>query len=167
MNIENKTQIESTEGKEIEKKFIVKKLPENLESFPKKEIRQGYVSISEDGTEVRVRQKNNKFYHTTKSTGGLVRKEVEKEITQEEFDTFWAQTEGRRVEKTRYEIPLENDLLAELDIYHGDLDGLQTVEVEFHGNNIEGFTPPDWFGDDVTENRAYKNANLALKGLPQ
>jgi CYTH domain-containing protein len=167
MSIENQTRQESAEGKEIEKKFVVKKLPENLESFPKKEIKQGYVSISEDGTEVRVRQKNNKFYHTTKSAGGLVREEIEREISQEEFDTFWAQTEGRRVEKTRYEIPLENDLIAELDIYHGGLDGLQTVEVEFHGNNIEGFTPPDWFGDDVTENRAYKNANLALKGLPQ
>jgi adenylate cyclase len=162
------TSIQPEAPKEIERKFKVKSLPENLESYPNKEIKQGYISITEDGTETRVRQKGSKFYHTVKSTGSLVREEKEKEITIEEFDSFWSQTEGRRVEKTRYEITLADGTLAELDIYGGDLEGLQMVEVEFTDEQkaLE-FIPPEWFGEDVTSNESYRNSSLAVNGNPE
>jgi hypothetical protein len=40
-------------------------------------------------------------------------------------------TDGRRIVKERFSIPLENDLTADLDVYGERLDGLRVVEVEF------------------------------------
>jgi len=40
---------------EIERKFLVNELPNNLEQFPHKNIVQGYLAIGTDGTEVRLR----------------------------------------------------------------------------------------------------------------
>ena len=154
--------------KEIERKFKVSRLPENLQSFPRKNIRQGYISISNDGTEVRVRQKDDKYFKTTKSGVGVTRIEEEISISKEEFETLFPQAGDRIIEKTRYEIPLEGGYLAELDIYGGGLEGLMVVEVEFADENkARDFLPPDWFGDDVSDNADYKNASLAVKGKPQ
>jgi len=166
IKIETSTQPET--AKEIERKFKVKSLPENLDSFPKKSIRQGYVSIADDGTEVRVRQKNEKYFKTKKSGSGVTREETENEITKEEFEKLWPKTEGRRVEKTRYEVTLVDGNLAELDVYSGDLAGLMVVEVEFADENkATEFVAPDWFGEDVSDNASYKNAALAVKGNPE
>ena len=59
--------------------------------------------------------------------------------------------------KTRYVI---EDIRAELDIYPSDL---VIVEVEFASlEEAEAFTPPSWFGEEVTGNKQYSNAQLAL-----
>jgi predicted adenylyl cyclase CyaB len=166
MKIESSNQPEV--AREIERKFKVKGLPENLESYPKKSVRQGYISILDDGTEIRVRHKNEKYYKTIKSGIRVSREETENEITQEEFEKLWLETEGRRIEKTRYEITLADGNLAELDIYGGELEGLMVVEVEFSDENkAHEFIPPEWFGEDVTDNSSYKNASLAVNGSPE
>ena len=70
--------------------------------------------------------------------------------------------QGNIVEKTRYEIPLAGGIVAELDVYHGKLDGLITVETEFESEKqANAFSPPSWFGKDVTTDKRYKNKNLA------
>jgi adenylate cyclase len=43
---------------------------------------------------------------------------------------LWRLTVGRRLEKTRYRIPLGR-LTIELDVFHGKLRGLIVAEVEF------------------------------------
>lgn len=152
--------------KEIERKFLVKSLPENLEQYSSKEITQGYIAVSEDGTEIRLRKKGDKHFQTVKSGGGKVRTEVEIEITKEQFDSLWGTTEGKRIEKIRYVIPHEGAKI-ELDVYHGKLEGLTTVEVEFDSVEAsDGFDPPEWFGREVTEDRKYKNQSLAIYGIP-
>lgn len=151
---------------EIERKFLIAKLPENINEYPNKEIVQGYIVIAEDGTEVRLRKKGDKFIQTVKSGAGKTRTEHEVEITKEQFDALWGATEGRRVEKTRYEIPHENGLI-ELDVYHGNLKGLVSAEMEFDSEEAsDAFTPPEWFSDEVTEDGRYKNQQLALQGIP-
>jgi adenylate cyclase len=41
------------------------------------------------------------------------------------------------------------------------------VEVEFDSDAaMARFEPPRWFGDDVTDDRRYTNAALALAGTP-
>ncbi len=165
-----KTEIitQSEAVKEVERKFKLRSLPENLGTFPKKIIRQGYVSITDDGTETRVRQKDDKYFKTIKSGAGISRSENEVEIPPEDFERLWPETEGRRIEKTRYEITLTGGYLAELDIYGGSLEGLMVVEVEFTDENQAAeFVPPEWFGEDVTDNSAYKNASLAVNGNPE
>ena len=56
----------------------------------------------------------------------------------------------------------------ELDEFAGKLAGLRIVEVEFESREAAAaFTPPPWFGEEITDDPRYLNANLALHGLPQ
>jgi adenylate cyclase len=127
-------------------------------------IVQGYLAISSDGTEVRIRCTDDKCFETVKSQGDLIRNEIEVEILQDQFVALWPATEGRRLEKIRYAMK-ENGYPLELDVYEGSLAGLVVAEVEFKSTEeSQRFSPPDWFGKEVTEDKYYKNSHLALKG---
>ena len=153
-------------AREIERKFLVTELPQELESYPKNEIIQGYISILEDGTEERVRKKGARFFHTVKTGSGLVRQESDKEISEKEFNELWAKTDGKRILKTRYDIEYEG-LLIELDIFSQNLQGLVVAEVEFEDEEQSyKFVPPEWFGNEITDDNAYKNKTLAVYGMP-
>ncbi|WP_058486633.1 CYTH domain-containing protein [Defluviitalea phaphyphila] len=150
---------------EIERKFLVNEIPNNLNQYEKKEIIQGYISIDPI---IRLRKSNYEYYLTIKSKGHLKREEFELTITKEQFENLWSKVDSATIYKTRYNIPLENDLIAELDIYKGDLKGLITVEVEFTSEKDSFyFTPPKWFGKDVTHDNRYKNSSIAVFGLPK
>ena len=151
---------------EIERKFLVKELPPELDRYPHTEITQGYTIITENGVEVRIRKRGGRYYQTVKSGSGLVRNENESEISEEEFVEHWPDTKGKRIEKVRYEIK-HDDVTIELDIYSGDLDGLAVAEVEFDSEeDSKLFIPPEWFDREVTHDERYKNSNLALHGKP-
>jgi len=151
-----------TPSLEIERKFLLRRLPEDFASRSGEEIRQGY---AEDG--LRFRQKGARYFETRKFGTGLVAEEHEREITRDEFERAWPSTEGRRLEKTRTEVELGNGLVAEVDIFAGALAGLRYVEVEFDDvETARAFTPPDWFGREVTDDLRYKNSSLARLGLP-
>lgn len=151
---------------EIERKFLVKELPPELDRYPHSEIVQGYLMITENDVEIRVRKKGGRCFHTVKSGTGLVRRESEKEITEAEFAEYWPETLGKRIEKVRYEIEYEESII-ELDIYSGELAGLVVAEVEFESEEESShFLAPDWFETEVTHDERYKNKNLALKGRP-
>jgi CYTH domain-containing protein len=103
---------------------------------------------------------------TVKHGAGLVRGEDEVPISAALFAALWPLTEGRRVEKTRHLVPL-GAVVAEVDVYAGALEGLLTAEVEFPSEEASrSFTPPDWFGDEVTGEARYANQSLALDGKP-
>ena len=59
---------------EIERKFLVKKIPEELDIVDAVDIQQGYI-FSNKEIELRIRIKNDSFFHTIKSSlpGGLQR----------------------------------------------------------------------------------------------
>jgi len=156
---------------EIELKYLVdlSKLPEriDLNTVPKKHLRQGYIAIGADGSETRVRSFDDKrFELTTKSPGMIARDEQPIKLSKEMFEALWHQTAGRLVIKTRYCIPYGKETI-ELDIYEGNLLGLATAEVEFDGRPAEAmvrattFEPPEWFGRNVSEDSRYKNHSLA------
>jgi adenylate cyclase len=148
---------------EIERKFKVKYLPKEIENMIGVSIDQGYLA---DGR--RYRHKGDKYYLTIKRGTGLVREEFEEEITEAEFNSVWADTEGARLSKTRYKIKLSGDCVAELDIYSGDLEGRMVVEVEFADIDLAmTFEPPDWFGEDITEASGFSNIDLAKQGWPE
>ena len=154
-------------SKEIERKFLVASLPENLDNYRHEEVIQGYIVISRDGTEVRLRKKGDKYFQTVKSGGGKVRAEYEIEISKEQYEGLWQTTEGKRIEKTRYKIPHDGAVI-ELDVYGGNLNGLVTAEVEFSSEEASGkFVSPLWFGEEATDDKRYKNQSLAIHGLPQ
>ncbi len=143
---------------EIERKFLVQNLP-NLNNYPHKDIVQGYISFN---PEIRIRKANDKCYLTVKSEGTISREENEIEINLTIFSSLLKIVKGRIIYKTRYFIPLADSLNAELDVYHEDLDGLFTVEVEFlNMQDAQNFLPPNWFFEEITEDKKYKNKNLA------
>lgn len=151
---------------EIERKFLVADLPD-LSGAQKAIVRQGYLTAPDDSTELRLRQKNDRYFLTLKGSGALVRVEREAEISAEQFDTFWPETDGRRVEKERYTGRLPDSRVFELDVFLGDLAPLRLVEVEFQTEaEAEAYTPPGWFGADVTADNRYKNKTMATKGIP-
>ena len=146
---------------EIERKFLVRTLPENLTKFRSSEISQGYLVSTDEGLQVRLRSKDEKYTLTYKRGLGNVREEREVALTREQFATLWPATEGKRLSKTRYEIP-SGDRVVEIDIYSGKHDGLIVAEVEFDDEaSAINFQPPDWLGDDVTGDPRYSNQLLA------
>ena len=150
---------------EIEKTFLVKKLPQNLSSYKSVKIKQGYLSPSP--SPLRIRQKDNYFEITKKlplkKNDFSSAEEINIPLTQFEFDQLWVLV-NRSLEKIRYLIPLENDLVAELNIYEGDLVGLFQVEVEFKSvEQMNQFIPPNWFGEDITQEDFAANSFLAGK----
>ena len=147
--------------REIERKFLIRELPEQLAEFPHAEISQGYLVSLDDGLQVRLRKSNESYSLTYKRGVGNVREEREVELTPAQFDALWPATEGKRLEKTRYDIPLGNRVV-EIDVYGGRHNGLVVAEVEFDDEeSAKNFQPPDWLGDDVTGDPRYSNQLLA------
>lgn len=147
--------------REIERKFLVRKLPDELTSVPRAEISQGYLVSLDDGLQVRLRKSNERYSLTFKRGTGNVREEREVELTPTQFDALWPATEGKRLVKTRYDIPLGNRVV-EIDVYGGRHSGLVVAEVEFDDEeSAKKFQPPDWLGEDVTGDPRYSNQLLA------
>lgn len=148
---------------EIERKFLLDKFPSFIEDDRGINIEQGYLYISQE-EEIRIRSLDSKYYLTVKKGSGLERRETEIDLTKDQFLELWPLTELLRIEKSRY-ITHVGGYQIELDVYKKDLLGLITAEVEFSDiNESRRFTPPPWFGIEVTRDERYKNKNLALKG---
>ena len=143
---------------EIEKKFLLKDILD-LSNYPFNDIEQGYLSFN---PEIRIRKKGEKFFITQKGDGTQIRTEIETEINEVTYEILSTLLLGRLIKKTRFNIPLQEEIIAELDIYHDELEGLITVETEFTSEEqANGFLPPEWFGEDITKDKRYKNKNLA------
>ena len=150
---------------EIERKFLFDELPDDAGSS--RRIEQGYLAITDEGTEVRVRRWPDAQVLTVKHGSGQVRVEVEVEIDETQFDELWALTEGARVEKTRWVASL-GELEVELDVFEGSLAGLKVAEIEFPDEAAaDAFDPPEWLGEEVTEDERYANEHLATEGRPE
>lgn len=92
----------------------------------------------------------------------MVRQEYNLPLTKEAYEHLREKVDGRLIVKTRYEIPLDDRHKIELDIFHGDLAPLILAEVEFADEDeANQFTPPEWFGEDVTFSSRYHNSNLS------
>jgi CYTH domain-containing protein len=156
---------------ERERKFLVKELPGGLRRHRHKAIRQGYLAIAGSGeeipVEVRVREEGGKYVLTVKGGEGKAREEIEVPISKKAFASVWPLTEGKRIAKVRYRIPVGKDTV-ELDVYRGKLAGLATAEVEFDSDReLRGFRPPPWLGREVTDRKEFGNSRLATSGKPR
>lgn len=149
---------------EIEYKFLVKNCP-NLKDYPSRQISQAYISSN---PVIRLRQMEQAYFLTVKSSGHIAREEFELSLTKEQYDLLLLKAEDFPIKKERYYIPLAAGLTAELDVYHGHLEGLYTVEVEFASmEDAKAFVAPDWFGEDISLDSRYKNNILAKYGIPK
>ena len=146
-------------SREIERKFLLKQLPENLKRARRYVIAQGYLATESAGRQVRLRKKGKTASLTFKVGRGRSREEREIKLSPKQFAVLWPA--GRRLCKLRYEIPWR-DRLIEIDIYRGRHSGLVVAEVEFPDRaTCRKFKPPAWFGREVTGEKRYSNVRLA------
>lgn len=149
--------------REIERKFLLKRLPENLTSYPHEEIAQGYLAVERGGVQVRLRKKGNIRSLTFKRGNKAAREEREIRLSVEQFDALWPATAGRRLTKIRYDVPC-GERTVEVDVYTGRHDGVVVAEVEFPDEaSCREFVPPEWIGEDVTGKSRYSNVMMALE----
>jgi len=156
---------------EIEKKYLVSELPKNLDSYEKKEIEQGYLCTK---PVVRIRRSNEEYYLTYKSpikntsddkkkANILFNNEIEMPLTKESYEHLRNKVDNNIIRKTRYLIPLENDLVGEFDVFHGKLEGLYFIEVEFPNEEAAtSFCAPSWFLKDVSVDKRFRNNYLTV-----
>ena len=89
---------------EIERKFLIKKLPDNLTSYKARKIEQAYLCTD---PVVRVRRDNDVYYLTYKSKGMIVRDEYNLPITKEAYGHLLAEVEFASEEEALGYIPPE------------------------------------------------------------
>ncbi|MFO0827528.1 MAG: hypothetical protein U0572_05200 [Phycisphaerales bacterium] len=170
-------------GREIERVWVLARMPAVPAHAERWEIEQGYLpeprpghvsasGAAPDFAEGRIRRivmPDGRVVcrHTVKRGSGLIREETERDIDAAEFDRAWPLTKGRRIVKTRFRVR-EADLVWEVDCFQ-DLP-LVMLEVELPSETTSAPLPP-WLAPlverEVTEDPRYRNAALAIEGLPR
>jgi len=151
---------------EIEKKFLITEIPGDISDYKKYEIEQAYLC---DMPTVRVRKRDDEYFLTIKSKPvgkavetTLVNEEYEIPISADAYDHLLEKADYPPLSKTRYLVPLDGGLIAEVDVFHGSHEGLRFAEVEFPSlEAAEGFVKPLWFTEDVSSDRRYRNSELS------
>jgi CHAD domain-containing protein/CYTH domain-containing protein len=148
---------------EIERKYLLRALPEAARAGDAIEIEQGWLP----GGQVRERLRRvrsaegERFLRTLKLGSGLKRSEFEEPMESELFERLWPLTAGGRVRKRRYRVR-EGAHLWEIDVF---LDrSLVLAEVELSSEDEE-VALPEWLVGyverEVTGDPDYSNVNLA------
>ena len=156
---------------EIEKKYLIKQMPDHLEQYDKWELEQCYLCEHQS---IRIRRKNDEYILTYKNrpvdsgkgTNPLcLAQEMEAPLTKEAYEHLKEKADGICIVKTRYRIPY-GDHIIELDIFHEKYDGICLAEVEFTSiEEGQNFIPPDWFGRDVSGDIRYTNGYMAMNSI--
>ena len=166
---------------EIERKFTVKKLPDDLESYPCHVIEQAYLNTD---PVVRIRREDDSYYLTYKGKGLMAREEYNLPLNEKSYYHLREKADGNVISKKRYVIPVLNpmfdmtylssvqknidqiSLQVELDIFEPPFAPLVIAEVEFADEEMaRAFQMLDWFSQDVTNDPAYHNSNLSRRDL--
>ena len=131
---------------EIERKFLINTLPGNLDSYSFHTLEQAYLCTE---PVVRVRRSDDEYILTYKSKGLMSREEYNLPLKEKSYLHLIAKTDGYRIRKIRYRIPLPGPegFIAELDVFT-EPGRLVMAEVEFESQEqAEAFTPPPWFAE--------------------
>ncbi|MHC5354267.1 CYTH domain-containing protein [Myroides sp. LJL115] len=148
---------------EIERKFLVKDDSFISQALRKNHIMQGYLNSDPERT-VRVRVKNTLGYLTIKGksdSSGTTRFEWENQIPLQEAQALMLLCEDYIIDKTRYEVKYGSHTF-EVDVFHGDNEGLIIAEVELNDAQ-ESFERPLWLAQEVTGHVQYYNSYIAKK----
>ena len=150
-------------AQEIERKFLVKPgawTPRDAGT----RFTQGYL-LSQEGRVVRVRLEGQEAKLTIKgATTGISRLGFEYPIPVADAQVMLDQLCGHPlIDKHRY-LERHGDHTWEIDVFHGDNDGLIVAEVELVSETDEP-TRPAWVGEEVSGDWRYSNSNLRLHPL--
>lgn len=164
---------------EIERKFTIKQLPENLADYSCRLIEQAYLSTN---PVIRIRREDDRYYMTYKGEGLMAREEYNLPLNADAYAHLLPKADGNVISKKRYLIPIKTPCFSseavppcglqtpsgdygptiELDVFAAPFEGLIIAEVEFPSiEAANAFIPPAWFDKDVTNDPAYHNSNLS------
>ncbi|MFT4177023.1 MAG: CYTH domain-containing protein [Luteolibacter sp.] len=143
---------------EIERKFLVKG-ESWQEGEPGVRFSQGYLASDPDRT-VRVRLAGERAWLTIKGRSeGIRRAEFEYEIPVEEAAELLELCLPTVIDKTRYRREI-GDFVWEIDVFHGENEGLVLAEVELPDEHTD-FELPKWAGAEVSDDPRYFNSMLS------
>lgn len=143
---------------EIERKFLITDLAciAGLTGF---RWRQAYLSRVPERT-VRVRIGKSSAFLTVKGKPrGPVRDEFEYAVPLADAEQMLLMCDGFVVDKTRYLVEHAGHVW-EVDVFHGDNEGLVVAEVELAAED-ENVELPSWIGAEVTDDYRYQNSALS------
>jgi CYTH domain-containing protein len=154
---------------EYERKFLIKKLPDNLIIKEIYELEQSYLSDKNDKITVRIRKEDEKYIFCIKKHVNNNLIEFEKDLSKDEYDVLISIC-NNYISKTRLTVYSEkNNMDYYIDIFHGKLNGLIIAEVETITNDtskVNSFIKEVFFNKEISKNKRYSNLKLAYLGLP-
>lgn len=145
---------------EIEHKYLVVDESFRAQATKVYHIEQGYLATRPT---VRVRIRDEEAFLTIKGasdSSGLMRDEWEYEIPVAEARELMKLCSGRTLVKDRYLVPYAGHTW-EVDVFLGRHEGLTLAELEVERAD-ETYELPPWAGLEVTGDRRYYNATMAL-----
>lgn len=147
---------------ETEHKYLVDaELWKHITPDKSAEIKQAYLFSTAEKT-VRVRTAGEKGFITIKGKSvGASRPEYEYEIPLADANEMIKNFCDKVVEKTRHYVSYKNKTW-EVDVFESLNAGLIVAEIELDSED-EKYAKPDWVGKDVTDDKRYANANLAVR----
>lgn len=153
-------------GLEIERKYLLKKVPSNIRWDVIYDIKQYYVSDYRIRIQTNTESGETKWYYNQKTATDdpMVYKEVEREITYEDFWRYISNRDSKIIQKTRYVKYFGDDgLKAEVD----DFVGMKLVIAEVEIPSVDyQFDLPKLIKDnlilEVTRYVEFKNRRLAV-----
>ena len=151
------------DGVEIERRYLLRKLPPETKHAPFAEIEQGYLpgeSLIERLRRVKM-ESGVKYLRTVKLGTGLVRTEVEEDASFAVFKAMWPLTKGKRIRKKRYQLA-DAGHVWEIDEFTDRKLVIAEVELTSARDEVE---IPDWLARcvvrEVTGEPEYLNHTLA------
>ena len=157
------------QGIEIEKKYKVIQLPKDLEKYKKIEIEQSYLNHGSKPT-LRLRKYNEDTYvlsYKSRKKGYKdelsICDEVELPLSKKAYEHLRTKVDGRTIHKTRYIVPLDNELKVELDIFKDFFNDVCFAEIEYESEKqANTYKVPDWLGEDISNQKRVKNGYMAF-----
>ncbi len=151
---------------ELERRFLAKYFPEDLNKCKYKDILDIYIPERSPHPNLRIRKRGEAFEITKKEiingNDSSEQREHTISLTKDEFDEL-AKIQGKRLHKNRFYYPYENGV-AEIDVYLDDLAGLIVVDFEFSSREeMEKFKMPNFCLVEVTQDRLIAGGMLAGK----
>ena len=121
-------------------------------------LQQGYLSTDPERT-VRIRLVGERAWLTIKGRSiGASRLEFEYSLPAADARQLLTLCQSPLIDKTRHRVPFAGHTW-EVDVFHGDNQGLVIAEVELEREG-EDVQLPAWLGEEVTGDPAYYNSNL-------
>ncbi|MBN1263127.1 MAG: hypothetical protein JW991_02100 [Candidatus Pacebacteria bacterium] len=142
---------------EIERKFLIKKMPD-LSGFEPVAYERYYL-YRNSTCELRVQKKGSKYEIERKEmVNPLTAKKTKLTISKGEFERL-KKIGGKAILREGFFLSSDPDI--SIKIYHGRHEGLKKVEVEFKSEEeAKAFKVPDWFGEEITDSIVSRDSKL-------